>query len=91
VVAARVGVSQQAYAGWERRTVAINPRYIAKLARALRTDLGELLREGAGPDPPEFPTGHTRTVFLKLASLPKREQDRIIQVVEDLISATKQR
>jgi transcriptional regulator with XRE-family HTH domain len=90
-VAARVGVSQQAYAGWERRTVAINPDHIAKLAGALQVDAGELVGGKPASKPAEGLTGRAAKVLSKLTSLPKREQDRIIKVVEDLILASRRR
>jgi transcriptional regulator with XRE-family HTH domain len=90
-VASRVGVSQQAYAGWERRTVAIDPQLIVKLAQALQISPGELLGDSPGSDPVEGLTRRGRAVLSKLASLPKREQYRILDVVEDLILASKRR
>jgi transcriptional regulator with XRE-family HTH domain len=58
-VATKVGVSQQAYAGWERNTTALRPEDLTKLASALRVSTDDLLHQ----------------------------QQRIIGVVQDLLSA----
>jgi transcriptional regulator with XRE-family HTH domain len=90
-VAARVGVSQQAYAGWERRTDAIKPEYIAKVARVLSLRLEELLSaqtEEIGLQPA---ASRVAEIVLRLNRLPEREQDRILGILEDLVAGAVRR
>jgi transcriptional regulator with XRE-family HTH domain len=90
-VASRVGVSQQAYAGWERRTMAIRPQHVARLAEVLAIGLDDLL----GAKPPraqaEALIGRAYDAFVKVGKLPAHEQKRVLDVIDDLISAAKRR
>ena len=44
-----LGITQSTYAGWERRTTALKPEYISKLADALNVSVDHLLdHENAG-------------------------------------------
>ena len=90
-VASRVGVSQQAYAGWERRTLAMRPEHIANLARVLGLGLEELLGVEAVARESELPTGRAFDLFLRVGRLPKDERTRVLDVVEDLLSAARKR
>jgi transcriptional regulator with XRE-family HTH domain len=87
-VADKLGVSQQAYAGWERSTTALRPDDLAKLAQVLGTPTDELLgskpaipKRGAGP------VGKARQVFERVSQLPRATQQRILANVEDALTA----
>jgi transcriptional regulator with XRE-family HTH domain len=86
-VATKVGVSQQAYAGWERNTTALRPEDLTKLASALRVSTDDLL--GLTPEPKRIggPVGKARLIFEEVNRLPRHQQQRIIGVVQDLLSA----
>jgi transcriptional regulator with XRE-family HTH domain len=86
-VADKLGVSQQAYAGWERSTTALRPDDLAKLAELLDTTTDELLgkrtpaKRGAGP------VGKARHVFERVSQLPRDQQKHVLRVVEDTLTA----
>ena len=86
-VADKLGVSQQAYAGWERSTTALRPDDLAKLAELLGTTTDELLgkrtltKRGAGP------VGKARHAFERVSKLPRAAQQRILANVEDALTA----
>ncbi len=90
-VASRIGVSQQAYAGWERRTLAMKPEHIARAAEVLSLALEDLLGVNRSKNKPELPPGRDGELFAELGKLPPRERERILDVLEDLLSAAESR
>lgn len=85
-IAELIGVPQQTYAGWERRNCAINPEHLARLAEVLGVSVDALLgrksttRRGG-------PKGKAQRLFEEVSSLPRSRQQRILNVVEDLLAA----
>jgi len=90
-VASRLGVTQQAYAGWERRTMAIKPQQVARLAEVLEVGLEDLLGGKPAPARPKLPAGRAYDAFARVARLQPQEQKRLLDVVEDLLSAAERR
>jgi transcriptional regulator with XRE-family HTH domain len=90
-VASRVGVSQQAYAGWERRTMAIRPAQLARLAEVLAIGLDDLLGAKPGPARPEVPSGRAFDALARAGKLPLHEQRRLLDVIDDLLYAAERR
>lgn len=86
-VAEKLGVSQQAYAGWERSTTALRPDDLAKLADVLATTTDELLGKQAATKRGTGPTGRARQVFERVSQLPRATQQRILANVEDALTA----
>jgi transcriptional regulator with XRE-family HTH domain len=86
-VAERLGVTQQTYAGWERRTTALRPEYITHLAGILDVDVDFLLGYEPRPGHAGGPVGKARRVFEAVSRLPRSQQQRILGVVEDLLAA----
>ena len=85
-LAEMIGVTQQAYAGWERSTVALRPDDIAKLAEALKVSSDELLGLNAKPKRKSGPVGKAQQVFELVSRLPRHQQQKIVEVVETLIA-----
>jgi transcriptional regulator with XRE-family HTH domain len=86
-MAEKLGITQQTYAGWERRTTALRPDHISKLARALNVSVDYLLgHENAGKRS-GGPVGKARRMFEEVSKLPRHKQQRILSVVEDLLAA----
>ena len=84
-VAERLGVTQKAYAVWERYPVALRPEQIEKVASALNVSVEFLFgqtakQRGSGP------TGKARRVFEAVSKLPRRQQQKIAEVVEALVA-----
>jgi len=82
-VAERLGLSQRAYAYWERNTVSLRPEQILKLAEVLGVGVEDLLvspvkksRKGSG---------RLGRVFDEASKLPRRQQQKIIDIVEPFI------
>ncbi len=86
-VAEKLGVSQQAYAGWERSTTALRPDDLAKLADVLGTTTDELLGKQGAPKRGTGPTGKARQIFERVSQLPRATQQRILANVEDALTA----
>jgi len=86
-VAEKLGVSQQAYAGWERSTTALRPDDLAKLADVLGTTTDELLGKQIATKRGPGPTGKARQIFERVSQLPRATQQRILANVEDSLTA----
>ena len=82
-----MGVSQQSVAAWERKVSSIRSDTLTKLATLLETSADELL--GLKAPRNVGPTGRLRQVFEEASELPRRQQQRIVGVVEDMIAARK--
>ena len=82
-----MGTSQQSVTAWERKVSSIRSDTLVKLATILEVSADELL--GLKPPSKSGPSGKVRQVFDEVARLPRRQQQRIVGIVEDLISARK--
>jgi len=84
-VAEKLGITQKAYAVWERYSVALRPEQIEKVAEVLNVSVERLFskqvsRSRGGP------VGRARRVFEKVSNLSRHRQQRIISLVEDLLT-----
>jgi transcriptional regulator with XRE-family HTH domain len=86
-MAEKLGVTQQTYAGWERRTTALRPDHLSKLASILNVSAEYLLGHQNGPKRKGGPVGRARRVFEEVSKIPRHKQQRILGVVEDLLMA----
>jgi transcriptional regulator with XRE-family HTH domain len=86
-IAEKLGITQQTYAGWERRTTALKPEYISRLAELLHVSVDYLLGHENGGQRKGGPVGKARRVFEEVSKLPRHQQQRILGIVEDLIAA----
>jgi transcriptional regulator with XRE-family HTH domain len=86
-VAEALGIAQQTYAAWERRTVAIKPADLIRLAEILDVSVNDLLGISREKPKKSGPAGKTRQVFEAVGNLPRHQQRRIVGVVEDLLAA----
>lgn len=85
-LAEKLGVTQQAVAQWERKTSAVRSDTLARLAEALGIAASELLGESKTKRAPAAPMGRARSAFEKVSALPRRQQDKIIAVVEAFVA-----
>lgn len=83
-VAAQLGLTQSAYADWERHPVALRPEQIQTLIRVLDISAEYLFGETKKRTGRGGPPGKLRRVFDQVAALPRRQQNKIIEVVEAL-------
>lgn len=84
-VAAKLGITQSAYADWERRPVALRPEQIQKLAKMLQVSTGYLFNETPKRDGRGGPPGKLRRVFEDVAGLPRSQQSKVIEFVEAFV------
>jgi transcriptional regulator with XRE-family HTH domain len=86
-VAQKLGISLRAYAFWEREPTAVRAEHLTILAELFGVSADYLI----GRQPPKQrgtgPTGKLRQVFESASNLPRRQQQRIIGVVEDMLVA----
>jgi transcriptional regulator with XRE-family HTH domain len=89
-VAEQMGTSARAYAFWERESVALKPEQMERLAQILGSSVEELLRGRKIKSPRGGPTGKVRRLFEEVSELPRSRQQRIVTVLEDMLTAAHQ-
>ena len=70
----------------ERQPVAIRPEVLARLSEVLKIPLDELLGVKVRAKRATGPTGRVRQVFEAVSRLPRRQQQKIIEVVEAFVA-----
>ena len=85
-MAGSLGISQPAYAAWERENVALRPEQLATLCEILKVKIEQLF-EDSPPARSNGPVGKARRIFEKVSQLPHRQQQRILATVEDMVFA----
>ena len=80
-----LGVHQQSIAAWERKVSTIRSDTLVKLAQALSVSADELL----GLENPSHrgPAGKLKKAFDQASTLPKRRQQRVVEMIEDMVAA----
>ncbi len=85
-LANKLGTSQPAIAYWERSATNLRSDVIAKLSQILGVSADELL----GTQPPRQkavqPLGKARQVFDRVSKLPRRQQQKVIEMAEGFLS-----
>jgi transcriptional regulator with XRE-family HTH domain len=83
-LAEAMGVTQSAVAHWERRSVALTPEQIKRIAEVLGVSFDSLF--GAEPiAAKKTPSGKMWQLFEAASQLPKRQQHKIADVIEPFI------
>jgi transcriptional regulator with XRE-family HTH domain len=81
----KLGMSQRAVAHWERKKTALHPEQLEALAKVLKVSVDELV-SGNGKVPRQNgPQGRVRQVFEAVSKLPRRQQEKIVDVVEAFV------
>ena len=84
-VADKLGMTQTAYAWWERNPVALRPDQLQKLSATLNVSVDELMgtaqnkRRGTGP------VGKLRQVFDQANQLPRHQQAKVVEFLENFL------
>ena len=78
-VAGVLGVTQPSYADWERRSVALKPEYLPKLAEMLGVSVDYLVGKEPAKRPPAAPAGRARQVFDAVLKLPRKQQAKVVK------------
>jgi transcriptional regulator with XRE-family HTH domain len=84
-VAEKMGVAQSAYAGWERRPVALKPQQVEKLAVILNVT-PEHFFDKAAKHQRGGPAGKLRQVFEEASKLPRHQQGKVAEFVEGFLT-----
>ena len=86
-VAEKLGITQQSYGGWERRETALKPEHLVQLAATLNVTVDYLLGKENGRPRSGGPAGKARQIFEQVSQLPRHQQQRVLQVVADMLTA----
>lgn len=81
-VAEKLGITQTAYADWERYPVALRPDQVEKLTEIFKVSVEQLYGNGQERRQGGGPVGKARRAFEAVSRLPKRQQQKIVEVVE---------
>jgi transcriptional regulator with XRE-family HTH domain len=84
-VAEKLGITQAAYAFWERRKVALRPEQIEQVAAILGVTADQLFTAAAKPRG-SGPAGKLRQVFERASNLPREQQKHVLRVVQDALA-----
>lgn len=85
-LADKLGLSQRAYAYWERHPVALRPDQLQQLAIALNVSVSDLLDESAEKKRGNGPTGKMKQLFEAASALPRSQQLKVIALLEAFIA-----
>ena len=84
-VAEKLGITQMAYAFWERRPVALRPDQIEKLANVLKVT-PEYFFSGTGDKGHKGgPAGKMRQLFEAASRLPRSQQQKVTDILSPFI------
>lgn len=85
-LAAKIGTNQQTIAYWERNALRLRSDVMAKLVGILQVSADELHGTKTPKENTSAPQGRARRVFEEVARLPRRQQEKVLEVVEALIA-----
>jgi transcriptional regulator with XRE-family HTH domain len=84
-LADRLGLTQLAYAHWERHPVALRPDQLLGLAQALNVSVEDMLGSNGSKKRGTGPTGKMRQLFEAASRLPRNQQQKIAAILEPFI------
>ena len=85
-LAQRLGLTQRAYAYWERNPVALRPDQLMKLAEALSVGPEDLLGENGTKSRRTGPAGKMRRLFESASALPRSQQQKVVALLDAFVS-----
>lgn len=85
-MAEALSVTQQTYSELERTPVTVHLKRLQTLASILEVSIGELCGEQT-TKPKSIPRGKLNQVFEAASKMPRRQQQKILDVVEPFIAA----
>ena len=85
-VANALGITQPSYADWERRSVALKPEYLPKLAEMLGVSVDYLVGKESVERPTSAPAGRARQVFDAVLKLPRKQQAKVVEMAEGFLA-----
>jgi len=85
-LADRLGLTQRAYAHWERNPVALRPDQLLSLAQTLNVSVDDLVGTNGMKKRGTGPTGKMRQLFEAASRLPRSQQQKIAAIIEPFIA-----
>jgi len=85
-LAERLGLTQRAYAYWERNPVALRPDQLTKLAATLGVTMEVLLGDPGAKRRGTGPAGKMRQLFEAASRLPRSQQQKVAAVLEPFVA-----
>jgi transcriptional regulator with XRE-family HTH domain len=86
-LADKLETTQRVVSYWEREPVALKPDQLTALADALGTSADFLLGRETSTGRGKGPAGKARRVFEAVSKLPRKQQEKIFDVIEPFISS----
>jgi transcriptional regulator with XRE-family HTH domain len=84
-VAEKLGITQAAYAEWERYPVALRPDQIEKLTEILKVSVEVLFGKDVDKRRNVGPSGKARRLFEAVSRMPRAQQQHVLTVVEAFV------
>ena len=85
-IADQLGITQAAYALWERRQVALKPDQIEKVAEVLGVSIEHLFGKDEKPKSRGGSVGKLQRLLESASALPRSQQQKLISVVEPFVA-----
>lgn len=85
-LADRLGIAPSNIGFWELHNKPPRSDILPKLAKILNLSVDDILGTKVRPKTSSGPQGRTRKVFQEVSKLPRRQQQKIVDVVEALVS-----
>jgi transcriptional regulator with XRE-family HTH domain len=85
-VAEKMGITQTAYALWERRSVALKPNQISKVAEVLNISIDYLFGKDTKTSGRGGSVSKLQRLLEAASNLPRGQQQKLIAVVEPFVS-----
>ena len=85
-VAGQLGITQKAYAVWERYPVALRPEQIEKTAIVLKVSVEHLFGKATAQPRSGGPVGKFNQVFEKASRLPRHQRNKVAEFVEAFVN-----
>ena len=85
-LAERLGLTQRAYAHWERNPVALRPEQLLSLAEVLNVSVENLVGSNGSKKRGAGPTGRMKRLFEAASQLPRSQQQKIAAVLEAFVN-----
>jgi transcriptional regulator with XRE-family HTH domain len=90
-VADKLGMTQAAYAWWERNTVALRPEQLQALATALNVSTDELVGHPSRSNRKSGPPSQLERRIEALRQLPREKQRFVIQLLDTVLRENQQK
>jgi transcriptional regulator with XRE-family HTH domain len=80
-----LGMKQQSYAVWERRSMALKPEQLVQVARLFDVSVDFLVGHQGHEPRKTGPSGKARRFFEAISKLPRHQQEKVFSLLEPFI------